>query len=76
MHEAPQPSGDVSLVSEEKQSPLWTWLVLCDDCTPLSPAVRQVFNSVQTRSFLYTKILEPLMRLICSGPYETILIVF
>ena len=34
MHGIPQPPDKDSMVSDEwSQSPLWTWLVLCDDRT-------------------------------------------
>jgi hypothetical protein len=33
MHGIPQPPEKISIVSEGKQGPLWTWLVLCDDST-------------------------------------------
>lgn len=75
MHGVPQASDDNSLVSEESQSPLWTWLVLCDDSTSIYPQAEQVFNSIQTLSFLSTKILEPSTRPMYSSLCETILIV-
>jgi hypothetical protein len=55
MHETGQPSND-SLVSEEEQDPLWTWLVLCDDSMSMCYRDRPFFNSVQTLLYLYTKI--------------------
>ena len=35
MHGIPQPPDKNSMVSEWRQSPLWTWLVLCDDRTSI-----------------------------------------